>query len=52
MIAGRQHQQQMHQHMQQNRQNYRWFVALYDYDPMTMSPNPGKFAYNLLALDQ
>lgn len=40
VLAGRQHQQQM-----QQRQNYRWFAALYDYDPMTMSPNPGKIKF-------
>lgn len=43
VIAGRQHQQQLHQHMQQSRQNYRWFMALYSYDPLSMSPNPGEW---------
>lgn len=37
VIAGRQYQQQLQQALQ-NQQ--RWFVALYDYDPMSASPNP------------
>ena len=26
--------------LQQGNKRVRWFVALFDYDPMTMSPNP------------
>lgn len=37
VIAGRQYQQQLQQVLQ-NQQ--RWFVALYDYDPLSASPNP------------